>query len=100
MTALPTTVGETNTQPWVSKRHSASHGFGAFAAGARSSPRTDPRCRNNSAATTTTDRLRIRPPEKCDAIVFYFLTAQRSPRLLRPHWPALRLASAIEFAET
>src|SRR5258707_12156194 len=65
MTALPTTVGETNTQPWVSNRHSASHGFAELAAGARSSARIGARGRSNKAATMANDRLRIRPPDEC-----------------------------------
>src|SRR6266446_2546237 len=65
MTALPTTVGETNTQPWVSMRHSASHGFAELAPGARSSACIGARCRSNKAATTMNDRLRIRPPDEC-----------------------------------
>src|SRR5258707_513530 len=65
MTALPTTVGETNTQPWVSNRHSASHGFAELAAGARSSARIGARLRSNKAATPTNDRLCIRPPCEC-----------------------------------
>ncbi len=67
MTALPTTAGETNTQPWVSKRHSASHGFAELALGARSSARIGARLRSNKAATTANDRLRIRPPDECTA---------------------------------
>src|SRR5436190_17456252 len=77
MTALPTTVGDTNTQPCVSKRQSACHGFAASAADGGSSARIDGRCRNSNTATTTKDRLRIKPRDGCSAIVSRSETAQR-----------------------
>src|SRR5438067_449327 len=57
MTALPTTVGETNTQPCVSNLHRASAGFGASADEARSSAWIDASCISRNAKTTTRDRF-------------------------------------------
>ena len=83
MTALPTTVGETNTHPWVSNRQSASHVFAVLVARARSSARIGARCRSNIVATKAKDRLRMRPPGGCNVIVSRFRTALHLARLLR-----------------